>query len=290
MAYEKVVGKILNLTRFYGSYNKRLIFEMVFPDYAHSAARGGAVLAPKLLKENYNDLMYHMYSSAARQYRQNELWGCVDLWFLDQFPEQGQEGTECHTPQELFDSLAYSYRAGCDYVYIENVMGLIDSNFQLSEYGKKVVEFHQAKPDMQRGDWRTVNPRYLVRRFPDGYWGQEYSFFIPDHPYGSAFPHAETRQASGTWLALLSEMSQYVIQPDANNWNAVNHAFYGLRQYVSTAGLIPFEVIDHQADFPVQCPYEQCFDLVVKSTTSISSDELRISVSRRISDRRNVYR
>jgi hypothetical protein len=81
------------LAAYYDRYGRRLVFEMVFPDYAHSVSRGGAVTAPMLLKENFNDLMYYVYAGAARQYNRPELWACVALWFLDRFPESGQGGS-----------------------------------------------------------------------------------------------------------------------------------------------------------------------------------------------------
>jgi len=254
-AYERVVEKIRKLSDFYGKYNRRLIFEMVFPDYAHPVARGSAIPAPKLLKENFNDLMYYMYSSAARQYHQSELWACVDLWFLDRFPEGGRGGKKYHTPAELLDTLTFAYQAGFDYVYIEHVKGLLDGNFNLSDYGRKVIEFQKIRKNLKRQDWRHIQPQKVVRRFPDGYWGQKYSSFIPDHPYGSRQPHPELRKASEKWLQFLNRISGGKVPPEANNWNAVNHPFFRKQKYIPFAGLEPFVVLDHHQEI-------ECMDFV----------------------------
>jgi hypothetical protein len=244
-AYERVVDKIRDLSAFYGRYNRRLIFEMVFPDYAHPVARGGAIPAPKLLKENYNDLMYYVYASASRQYGQSELWACVDLWFLDRFPEKGRGGKKYHTPTELFDTLTFAYQAGFDYVYVEHVKGLLDGNFKLSDYGRKVVEFQKIRKKLNRQDWLSIRPQKVVRRFADGYWGQTYSGFIPDYPYGSRRPHPKLHKAAENWLQFLSRLSGGKIPPLANNWNAVNHPYFSKEKYIPFAGLPPFAVVDH---------------------------------------------
>ena len=60
-SYTAVVEKVSALSGYYDAYGKRLIFEMTFPDYPFAFAKGGALLAPKLLKENFNDLMYAVY-------------------------------------------------------------------------------------------------------------------------------------------------------------------------------------------------------------------------------------
>jgi hypothetical protein len=247
-AYERVVGKIRKLSEFYGRTNRRLIFEMVFPDYAHAAARGGALPAPKLLKENYNDLMYYVYASAARQYEQSELWACVDLWFLDRFPEGGRGGKGYHTPAGLKDTLTFAYQAGIDYVYVEHVKGLVNGAFNLTDYGQKVVEFQKMRNKLTRRDWRSFRPQKIVRRFPDGYWGQTYSNFIPDHPYGSRRSHPALRKAADKWLRFLNDISGGKIPPEANNWNAVNHPFFRKQEYIPFAGLPPFAVVDHYHD------------------------------------------
>jgi hypothetical protein len=93
-----VTEKVAELTQLYDAYGKRLIFEMTFPDYPFAFARGGALLAPKLLKENFNDLMYAVYRGASIEYQSKELWACVDLWFLDKFPFAGKYGPGYHTP------------------------------------------------------------------------------------------------------------------------------------------------------------------------------------------------
>lgn len=245
-AHNTVVAKIKELNKYYKSYGKRLVFEMVFPDYAHPVSRGGVVTAPKLMKENFNDLMFYVYSGAARQYNSKELWACVDLWFMDGFPEGGSPGG--HTPAELYDALVYSYKAGFDYVYIEHIKGLVDSDFNLTQHGQKVVEFQRVKNSLSRGDWRNIKPAYVVRRFPDGYWGQKYSSFIPDRPYGSHKPHRKLSAAAAKWLAFLNQASNGVIPADANNWNAASHPYFRERKYRSEAGLQPFDLIDHKGE------------------------------------------
>ena len=123
---------------------------MTFPDYPFAFARGGALLAPKLLKENFNDLMYAVYRGASLEYGSKELWACVDLWFLDKFPFGGKHDRAYHTPAQLLETLQFAYSAGFDYVYIEQVKALTDGSYALSEYGQKVVEFQ---------NWRRTHHR-----------------------------------------------------------------------------------------------------------------------------------
>ncbi|GAB6162751.1 hypothetical protein JCM12298_19110 [Desulfothermus naphthae] len=262
VAHDLVVDKIRELVEYYKSYGKRLVFEMVFPAYAHPAARGGAILAPKLLKENYNDLMYYVYSGAARQYGQAELWACVDLWFLDKFPFGGKYLKGCHSPEELLDTLKYAYTKGFDYVYIEHMKGLVDKKFNLSPYGKKVVEFQNLKSKLLQGNWRTIDANVIIKRFPDGYWGQKYSTFIPDHPYGSWQKRPEKMvEASLKWLKLLHSLSNGNIPEDANNWNAITNSYFKNNSYKTIAGLKPFILLDHTGIIPKKTDRIKIIDL-----------------------------
>lgn len=244
-AHDTVVSQIKTISDYYAGYGKRLIFEMVFPDYAHAAARGGALLAPKLLKENYNDLMYYVYAGAATQYKQQELWACIDLWFLDRFPFEGTFSEGFHTPQDLFNTLVFAYEKGFDYVYIEQAKGLMDKEFNLTEYGKKVIEFNQKRKDLKRSKWQDITPEYVITRFPDGYWGQKYSTFIPNHPYGSWKNKGQIDEASKNWLETLHRLSNSRIPKDANNWNATQHPYFSKQPYQPIAGLPPILVFDH---------------------------------------------
>jgi hypothetical protein len=244
-AHKAVVNKIGELARFYGQYGKRMIMEEVLPDYAHASAMGGALLAPKLLKENYNDLMFYMYAGAARQYQQKELWACIDLWFLDKFPFQGRYSEGCHTPEELYGTLRFAFESGIDYVYIEQAKGLLNEDFSLSPYGVKVVEFQVMKSGLTEGNWRSFSPRYIVKRYPSGYWGQQYSYFIPDHPYGSWKTDSSWKKSATAWLEWLGNASHHVIPPDADTWLAVTHPYFQKQPYQSLAGLPPMLVVDH---------------------------------------------
>ncbi len=244
-AFDAVTAKIADITAEKAGYGKLTVFEMVLPDYAHAAARGGALLAPKLLKETPNDLMFAVYAGAARQYGQQELWACVDLWFLDRFPEKGRAGPGFHTPQELYDALCYAYEMGFDRAYVEHLKGLADLDTgQLTEYGRQVVAFQAAKKDLPRGSWREFTPTLVVKRFPDGSWGQKYSTFLPDHPYGVRETTPALREAAARWLALLSAESNGKLPPDANNWNALTHPYFQKTAYFLKAGLPPMLVVD----------------------------------------------
>jgi hypothetical protein len=248
-AFDAVTAKVKEMQQRYQSYGKRLIFEMTFPDYPFAFARGGALLAPKLLKETYNDLMYSVYRGAALEYNSSELWGCADLWFLDRFPTAGQGGPGYHTPAELSDALRFANAAGYDYVYIEMSKGLMDTNWNLTDYGRAVIAFQQIRATLPRGDWRTAPVQYYVKRFPDGYWGEAYSTFIPDHPYGSWLPNPY-RDADKKWFALLQSLSHGTIPSDANNWNALNSPFFKNRPYSSMGGLPLMVVYDHYGTLP----------------------------------------
>lgn len=245
-AFDMVTAKIKELNDRLGHYGKRAVFEMVYPDYAAAPARAGVTLAPKLMKENPNDLMFAVYAGAARQYDQAELWACADLWLLEHFPERGIYGKGFHTPEELFETLSYAYSQGFDRVYVEHIKGLIDMETgQLTDYGRKVVEFQTARETLPRGDWRTFTPELVVKRFPDGNWGQKYSAFLPDHPYGTKETMPILREATKRWLELLSEESSGKLPPDANNWNAMLHPYFQKTPYFTLAGLPQMLVFDH---------------------------------------------
>jgi hypothetical protein len=248
-AYTAVSEKVTALKQGYDAYGKRLIFEMTFPDYPFAFARGGALLAPKLLKENFNDLMYAVYRGAAIEYRSRELWACIDLWFLDKFPFAGKYDRGYHTPQELLDTLQFSYSAGFDYVYVEQAKGLMDESYRLTEFGRKVIEFQHWRVTHQQGDWRTAPISYYVKRFPDGYWGQTYSTFIPDHPYGSwvANPY---RQLDKSWFRALQELSHGSIPAEADTWNATLSPYFKQHPYQSLAGIPATVVFDQFGVLP----------------------------------------
>ena len=242
-AFMAVAKKVAELTRRYEAYGKRLIFEMAFPDYPFAFARGGALLAPKMLKENFNDLMYAVYRGAALEYGSKELWACVDLWFLDRFPFEGKYGEGYHTPTQLLETLKFTYSAGFDYVYIEQVKALTDGSYELSEYGQKVIEFQNWRKTQKQGDWRTAPIKYYVKRFPDGYWGQAYSTFIPDHPYGSWVSNPY-RQLDESWFKTLQKLSHGTIPAEADTWNATRSPHFNGRPYQSLAGLPAIVVFD----------------------------------------------
>jgi hypothetical protein len=78
-AFLAVSEAVAKLRDHYAMYGKRLIMEMTFPDCPFAFARAGTLVAPKLLKENFNDLMYSVYRGAALEYGSSELWACIDL-------------------------------------------------------------------------------------------------------------------------------------------------------------------------------------------------------------------
>lgn len=248
-SYQAVAEKAAALTRRYGAYGKSVVYEMTFPDEPFAFARGGGLLAPKLLKENYNDLMYDVYRGAALEYRSPELWACVDLWFLDKFPFGGKYGPGYHTPAQLLETLEFAYSSGFDYVYIEQVKGLMDAQYALTEYGRKVVEFQQWREGRKPGNWRTAPIEWYVRRFPDGYWGQTYSTFIPDHPYGS-WRSNPYHSEDAAWFRLLHRLSNGAIPLDADNWNALRSPDFMKRPYRTMAGLPPMVVFDQYGKPP----------------------------------------
>jgi hypothetical protein len=250
-AFLAVSKKVAELTRRYQSYGKRLIFEMVFPDNPFPYARAGALLAPKLLKENFNDLMYAVYRGAALEYHSRELWACVDLWFLDKFPFSGKLQPGGHTPEQLLDTLKYAALSGFDYAYIEQYKGLLDDTFALTAYGEKVIEFNRWHENHQDGNWRSAVIDIYVKRFPDGYWGQQYSPFVPDHPYGSWLPNPYRTQ-DDAWLKKLNELSHGIIPSDANNWNASKSPDFANRPYRTIATLPAMVVFDQFGVIPAE--------------------------------------
>ena len=149
----------------------------------------------------------------------------------------------------LFDALTFANAAGFDYIYVEQYKGLMDTSFNLTAYGQAVVAFQQSKASALRNDWRTVPVQGYVRRFPDGYWGQQYSTFIPDHPYGSSLPNPY-HAADKLWFALLQSLSNGALPADADTWNAMESPFFSNRPYTSTAGLPFFVVFDQYGVLP----------------------------------------
>lgn len=248
-AYEAVSSKVKELQQRYQSYGKRLIFEMTFPDYPFAYARAGALLAPKLLKETYDDLMYAVYRGAALEYHSTELWACADLWYLNRFPTAGKAGSDYHTPDQLLDALRFANAAGFDYVYIEQAKGLMDADYKLTDYGQALIKFQLTKASIPRGDWRATPVEYYVRRFPDGYWGQKYSPFIPDHPYGSSLPNPY-QSSDKEWFALLQRLSHGAFPADADTWNALDSPFFKKRPYTTMAGLPLIVVYDQFGILP----------------------------------------
>jgi hypothetical protein len=248
-AFLAVAAKVKDLQARYGRYGKRLIFEMTFPDYPFAFARGGALLAPKLLKENYNDLMYDVYRGAALEYNSKELWACVDLWFLDKFPTGGNEVSGGHTPEELLEALQFAFLKGFDFVYIEHVKALMTETFELTPYANKVIEFQRWRGSHQQGNWRTEPIAFYVKRFPDGYWGQDYGTYIPDHPYGS-WAGNPYRRADRLWFETLHNLSHGTIPLDGTSWNASRSAQFKANSYKSLAGLPAMVVFDQFGTTP----------------------------------------
>jgi hypothetical protein len=248
-AFLAVAARVKQLTQRYNAFGKRVIFEMTFPDYPFAFARGGALLAPKLLKENFNDLMYAVYRGAALEYHSKELWACADLWFLDKFPYEGKYGKDFHTPGQLLETLQFAYSAGFDYLYIEQSKGLMDSKYELSEFGRKVVEFQLWRGEHKQGNWRNAPVDYYIKRFPDGYWGQEYSAFVPDHPYGS-WKGNPYRHLDDLWFKTLRDLSHGNIPEGADSWNAVRNPGFRSRPYQTQAGLPAMVVFDHLGAIP----------------------------------------
>lgn len=198
-AFEAVAGKIDELSAYYQRYNGMMVMETLFPDASFVASRGGAVLAVKLLKENYLDLAAMMAGGAARQYlsengkkgRGLELWACVDLWYLDMFPNAEMHGTigkdGGHTSQELRQALEYAYNTGFDAAYIEMNKGVMDTEWKLTEHGRTVVEFDRWRKEQPErdADWRTPPAAaFTVRRFPSGNPGGKLPDFLNLSSYG----------------------------------------------------------------------------------------------------------
>ena len=93
------------------------------------------------------------------------------------------------------------------------------------------------------GNWRTAPIDYVVKRFPDGYWGQSFSTFIPDHPYGSWPPNPYLAE-DAKWFHLLNKLSHGTIPKNADTWNALRDPSFKGRPYQSMAGLPPMIVVD----------------------------------------------
>jgi hypothetical protein len=193
--------------------------------------------------------MYSVYRGAALEYHSSELWACIDLWFLDRFPFGGTYKPGSHTPEQLLEALKFAYSGGFDFVYIEQVKALMAGTWELSDYGQKILEFQSWRETHKQGNWRTAPVDYYVKRFPDGYWGQSYSPFIPDHPYGS-WAGNPYRKADEAWLRTLNRLSHGVIPADCDNWNASSNPKFSQHPYQSVAGLPNIVVLDQYGTIP----------------------------------------
>ncbi len=245
-AFDAVTEEIRERTDAMSKYGKLTVFEMVYPDYAAAPARAGAILAPKVLKETSADLMFAVYAGAARQYGAKEIWACVDLWFLDKFPEKGIYTAGFHTPDDLYAALCHTYSAGYDKAYVEHLKALMDLDTgTLTEYGKKVQAFQKARASLPRGAWKNFQPELVVKRFPSGDWGQQYSYFPANQPYGTGPATAGLTAAAKAWLALLAKESGGKLPATANNWNALKEQYFVQTPYLLEVGLPPMLVMDH---------------------------------------------
>jgi hypothetical protein len=178
---------------------------------------------------------------------------------MDKFPNAGKHEGIGHTPAELLDALQYAYRSGFDSVYIEQVKALTDERFHLTQYGQKVVEFQHWRATQPMGDWRVGPIDFVVKRFPDGYWGQAFSTFVPDHPYGSWTANSN-RGLDAKWFQTLNSLSKGAIPVDADTWNAQLASSFKGRAYRAIAGLPPMIVVDSFSTFN-QAPKAQLIDL-----------------------------
>ena len=125
----------------------------------------------------------------------------------------------------------------------------MDKNYRLTPYGQKVIDFRQWRATHKQGDWRTAPIDYYVKRFPDGYWGQDYSTFIPDHPYGSWLPNPY-RHLDQQWFQTLAQLSHGTIPADADTWNATRNSYFSKRAYQDMAGLPSMVVLDQLGTIP----------------------------------------
>lgn len=280
-AFAAVADKIDALSARYQKYGAKLVLETLFPDFAFAGARGGAVLAVKLLKENYIDLMSMTAAGAARQYlsvnaergRGQELWACVDLWYLDGFPNATAHGNVGknggHTPENLRLALEYAYNFGFDAAYIEMNKGLMDATWALTEHGRAVVEFNRWRGEQpeRAADWRTPPPaEFTVRRFPSGNPGGRLPDFLNLSSYGAGtyrfqqcLPNARTGYCGRdqAWFRWFSEHAGNVetTGPDSFAGTTFNSQAHNAksaetkigRPYRPLAGLPPVDFVDHTA-------------------------------------------
>ncbi|MDR1612303.1 MAG: hypothetical protein LBT97_05905 [Planctomycetota bacterium] len=280
-AFDAVAGRIDELSAHYRQYNARMVLETLLPDASFVGARGGAVLAVKLLKENYLDLMTMMAAGAARQYlpenekkgRGLELWACVDLWYLDTFPNAEMHGTTGknggHAPELLRQALEYAYNAGFDAAYIEMNKGLMDAAWKLTGHGTAAAAFdrwRKARPE-RTADWRTPPPAaFTVRRFPSGNPGGKLPDFLNLSAYGSgSYRFRDCRPSAGTgycgkdqaWFKWFAAHAKNVgpVAPEAFAGTTFNSGAESPgsalerigRPYQPLAGLPVIDFVDHTA-------------------------------------------
>jgi len=193
-----------------------LLVEHVWPVLFHGFAKAGFTPAYKQMKESWSNLWAVIAIGAARQYGR-ELWTCIDLWHLQDYPG--------HSPEELKYNMIFSYLIGCDKAYVENLAyeGSLYSNQNgvdvLSEYGEAVAWFTgEYLPNNKRAyTHRDYMPSVAIIRFDDSDNGQHQSDYWKNQLLGSRTlkSSGETRE----WLKAWHTITHRTVPQQALSWN-----------------------------------------------------------------------
>ncbi|MCL2815296.1 MAG: hypothetical protein FWD23_11915 [Oscillospiraceae bacterium] len=193
-----------------------LITEHVWPALFHAFASMGFTPAYKQLKESWSNIWAVMALGAARQYGR-ELWTCIDLWHLGDYPG--------HSPEELKYNMIFAYLIGCDKAYVENLSyeGSLYSNRDgadvLSRHGETVEWFsgEYLKNNKRTYTHRDYMPSVAVIRFDDTDGGQNDGSYWPEKLLGSYT--LKSNEMTREWLKAWHTITHGTTSTDALCWN-----------------------------------------------------------------------
>ncbi|MHB9004608.1 MAG: hypothetical protein ACYC6C_11200, partial [Coriobacteriia bacterium] len=195
--------------------------EQVFPVLFCNFARAGMTPVYKQLKESWAPIWTACAMGAAIEYH-TELWACLDLWFIGDYPG--------HSPEELKNNLIYAYWMGNDRVYVENLnyKGSLYHSVQsgdkikiiLNNYGKVYKWFtHKYLSQNKRGyTFRDFKPKIAIIRFDDTDFGLGGKNGWPDQLFGSYT--LKSSDITRNWLKIWNLISHGVIPKDGISWDS----------------------------------------------------------------------
>lgn len=291
-AYERLVQACKDVVA--GPYQSRvkLFAEPNFPDLSHIFARGGWLLTPKILKENFSSVIMAANLGAALQYQdRTDLWVTVDLNNI-------HYGFPGHSLQATRSALLMSYWLGVGTICVENLDYVVEdptrrhpeapltggllhwnnvNQYQITAHGKVVQDFFRnyVPKNPRQINWRNYRPRVAIVRLPDGDWGQPGSPCL-DNLLGNTKMKTDT--ISHEWLHVWPILTHGAVRDGSNN--QINMTIYPLSQnYDFFVPISNVAVFDHRVTGPVLDSVD-CFIVCGHNLTSGTFAAIRARVAK----------